>query len=105
MPEGFLFEMFVGNGFNLERLSLDGQPLFSVAAGRLFQEGPGAQCSVINNSQVKVRPAGFMLMNYESRISRTDQMLAPYDKICKYFGLSCYGHPSRNLRESPNSSY
>ena len=66
MPEGLLFEMFVGDGFDLKLFSFDGQPFFSSATGRLFQERPGAQCPVINNSQVEMRPAGFVLMDYES---------------------------------------
>lgn len=66
MPESLLIEMSVGDGFDTEMLPFDGQPLFSIPTGRFFQERPGAQDPVINNSQVKMRPAGFMLMDYES---------------------------------------
>jgi len=66
MSERFFFKMLAGDGFHLKIFSFDSQPLLSVATRRLFQERPGPQYPVMNNSQVKVRPAGFMLMDDES---------------------------------------
>jgi hypothetical protein len=66
MSERFFFKMFAGDGLHLKTFSFDGQPPLSIATRRFFQERPGPQYPVMNNSQVKVRPAGFVLMDDES---------------------------------------
>jgi hypothetical protein len=63
--EGFLFEIFASDRLNREALSFNRQSPLSMPARRLFQQRPGAQDSFLNNAQVEVRSAGFVLMDHK----------------------------------------
>ena len=65
--ESLLFEIAAVDRLRRKALPLDSESSFSAAGGGLFQKGPGAQNPVLDDPQVEVQPAGFMLMDYKFR--------------------------------------
>jgi hypothetical protein len=64
--ERLLFEISAVNGIFREALSLNCKSPLSLPARGVFQERPGSQDPIMNDSQIKVRPPGIMLVDHKS---------------------------------------
>jgi hypothetical protein len=64
--ECLLFKIFALDGILCEAFSLNREPPLPIAAGRLFQKRPRPQDAIVNDSQIKVSPSCFVLVDHKS---------------------------------------
>jgi hypothetical protein len=62
-PEGLFLDISSSSGCQGKNFSFDSQTPFAVSEWRFFEQRPGAQFVLLNNSQIKMSSTGFVSMN------------------------------------------